>query len=681
MGSTVRTCLAASVLLAGAGAARVAAADSDATDVTVRGGASGTAAGFVSKADESDATREVTDVASLLEPLPGVHVRRLGADDTFSTLSIRGSTSSEVSMLLAGVPLTGAADPSLDLSSLPLWPGARVRVYRSFTPASIDRGSLGGTLVLEPPRPTDREDTLAWFGLGSFGEERLRLADVRAIDDGRGRLVTSLSASRATDDFSYYDVTHQDFAIRQNAQFAALNGLAAVALPLDLGGGEPGTVTMTALAQSRLQHLPGPTTGPTLLATLSTNREMLSIDVAKPTRVGVVHLLGWTRRDELSAHDSLTSLDPYDVPISNDDVILGAGGAASWRGTVARRCTLETRLDGSFERFSPGEAPASSGAETGATRASTGLGGDLDCHPVERWTLGASGRFDANVDQSDAAGGSAPSPSDRTDLHPTGHVGTEVALGPVALSTHAGVLARPASFIERFGDVGGAVKPNPYLVSESAFTADAGAIYTGKIKKVRARLELVGFATWATDLITFVPVGFGGLKATNIGSARIYGCETSLDVRGYGFDIRAAYTGLATFNDDASQCPGCTSPPPLPGRPAHDAVADIAYGIGPVRVRYGVDYAAGLTQDLAGVTTVPPRLLQSAGVRVSVPWVPTLRLAFEARNLLDVRTATYPGTPPTVAAIGDQYDYPLPGRSVLFTAQWHPRGAGDGTPP
>src|SRR5208282_33594 len=167
-----------------------------------------TAAGFVSKANEADTTREVTDVASLLEPLPGVHIRRLGADDTFSTLSIRGSTSSEVAILFAGVPLTGAADPSLDLASLPLWPGARVRVFRSFTPAAIGSGSLGGTLVLDPPRPSDAEGTLAWLGVGSFGEERLRLADVRAIDDGRARLVTALSASRATDDFSYYDVTH-----------------------------------------------------------------------------------------------------------------------------------------------------------------------------------------------------------------------------------------------------------------------------------------------------------------------------------------------------------------------------------------------------------------------------------------------------------------------------------------
>ena len=52
------------------------------------------AGGFVSRATIEDAPREITDAASLLEPLPGVHVRRLGADDSFATLSIRGSSSS-----------------------------------------------------------------------------------------------------------------------------------------------------------------------------------------------------------------------------------------------------------------------------------------------------------------------------------------------------------------------------------------------------------------------------------------------------------------------------------------------------------------------------------------------------------------------------------------------------------
>ena len=118
-------------------------------EVRVRG--TPQAGGFVSRAKLEDAPREITDTASLIEPLPGVHVRRLGADDSFATLSIRGTSSTQVAVFLAGVPLSGGADPTLDLATLPLWPGAQVRVFRSFAPAALGRGSLGGTLVLDPP--------------------------------------------------------------------------------------------------------------------------------------------------------------------------------------------------------------------------------------------------------------------------------------------------------------------------------------------------------------------------------------------------------------------------------------------------------------------------------------------------------------------------------------------------
>jgi outer membrane cobalamin receptor len=169
-------------------------------EVVVRGSQ---LSGFVSRASVDDAPREVTDAASLVEPLPGVHVRRYGGDDAFSTLSIRGSSSTEVAVLFAGVPLTGGADPSLDLGSLALWPGAVVRLHRTFTPAALGPGSLGGTLALEPPKPSSPPGTEAWAAVGSFGEARFRVGDVRAVGDAR--VVTAISASRADDDFTYLD--------------------------------------------------------------------------------------------------------------------------------------------------------------------------------------------------------------------------------------------------------------------------------------------------------------------------------------------------------------------------------------------------------------------------------------------------------------------------------------------
>jgi outer membrane cobalamin receptor len=74
---------------------QTARADDETDEVRVRGSQ---ASGFTSRAKLDDAPREVTDAASLVEPLPGVHVRRLGADDSFTTLSIRGASSSQVAV-------------------------------------------------------------------------------------------------------------------------------------------------------------------------------------------------------------------------------------------------------------------------------------------------------------------------------------------------------------------------------------------------------------------------------------------------------------------------------------------------------------------------------------------------------------------------------------------------------
>ena len=100
-------------------------------DVTVRGS---TAPAFVSRVSSDDRAREPVDAASIIAELPSVHVRRLGADGAQSTLSIRGSASTQVGVFLAGIPLTSGADPSLDVSALPLWPGASFRNCCSASP-------------------------------------------------------------------------------------------------------------------------------------------------------------------------------------------------------------------------------------------------------------------------------------------------------------------------------------------------------------------------------------------------------------------------------------------------------------------------------------------------------------------------------------------------------------------
>ncbi len=660
--------LALTALLSSSIPARANEAGADEPDEVVVQGRN--AGGFVSRATIEDAPREITDAASLLEPLPGVHVRRLGADDSFATLSIRGTGSTQVAVYLAGVPLTGGADPTLDLSTLPLWPGARARVFRSFAPAALGRGSLGGSLVLDTPSPRAPERTEVWAAAGSFGSRRLRIGDVHGAPDGV-RIATGFSASRSDDDFEYLDPAatilagHDVYGTRENTAHAAASGLASVAIPVRTTKGD-GALTVTTLAQVRKQELPGTVTRPTPFHRLDSNRLVTALELTLPAGSGAFGVRGWGRREGLMIRDAASGTQVPLGPTATSDAILALGGSSGWRGRPTDATTIEARVDGSAERFAPGTWIGAR-QPPGARRTNAGVGVDATVRVATPLTLAASARGDAWFDTSDD-----PAAPPTSELRPTGSLGAELELGPIMFAAHGGLLARPPSFVERFGNRGAFIG-DPRLRPEAATTVDAGASFTRRLGRLRLHAEAAAFATLAEDLIVFVNQGFyGNAKATNIGRGRLLGTEAEARASAYGVELRLSHTALATANE--SECRyvgGACERPPLPGRPEHDFVGDLSYEVGPVRLRYGVDIVTGLYGDLTGSTLVPDRVLHGAGVRLAVPGVSGLTVTLDVRNLLDLRVAEYAGVRgPVRAPIGDALDFPIPGRRILFAVRW-----------
>ncbi len=651
------------------------ASEAGAAQVDVRG-AGRAASGFVSRASVDDSTREVTDAASLIEPLPGVHVRRLGADDSFATLSIRGSSSAQVAVYLAGVPLTGGADPSLDLATLPLWPGARARVFRGFAPAALGRGSLGGSLVIDAPSPRSNARTDVWAAGGSFGAARVRLGDVRGVDGGV-RFATGVSASRSDDDFSYVDreasVARQDvvYRDRQNAGHASVSGLASIALPIQWPGNKVGALTVTTLLQARRQRLPGTASLPTQNQRLDSSRIVEALEITVPSGVGTASLRAWGRREGLAIRDASTSSKGLS-PTSTSDSILALGTSVGWKGRPFETLSVEARIDGSAERFAPGtwvgvvQPP-------GARRSNAGAGVDVLWTLSRVTTLASSARADAWFDASEDGTISSA-------FKPTGNVGVETAIGIATFASHAGIVARPPSFVERYGNRGAFVG-DPALRTESAATVDAGLHASHAFGRLRLDLEGSLFGTWASDLIVFIPQGaYGRAKAKNIGQARLLGTEASARAAAFGFDLRVSHSALSTLNlSDCRFTTGACTRPPLPGRPEHDFVGDLAFTTGRLRVRYGIDVVAGISADASGsyAYAVPDRALHSAGARFDVPGVNGLSVTLDVRNLFDLRVAEYPnvlgGKDPY--PIGDFFDFPIPGRRFLLSLRYVIPGA------
>ena len=635
---------------------RAALAD-DVEEVHVRGSQ---ARGFESRARVDDAPREITDAASLVEPLLGVHVRRLGADDGFATMSVRGSSSNQVAFYLAGVPLPAAADPTVDLASLPLWPGSQARVHRTFTPAALGPGSLGGTLAIDPPRATDPTRTDTWMAGGSFGSLRMRVAEI--ADAGHGvRIAAGLSASRTDGDFSYYNVAHNPpvsdpraFLPRFNDDSAQASGLVSVAAPLRSGA----TLRATALLQAREQGLPGSIFSLTPLQRIRTDRELATVELGVPAARGVVGGQFWVVRQGTDFHDpdGLAHL----APLAQTTTIISAGGNVSYKARF-RKLQISTKLDARGERYAPGTYIGPT-LPTGATRTAAGVGIDAEYATSREVTLAASARVDGWYDASDGAllPGSF-------DALPNANVGIEVGSGPVRFAAHAGYTSRPANFVERFGAPGGFI-PTPDLKPESAATIDAGVRGRRRFGKLRLEAELDAFVQDARELITFELKGVSSVpKARNVGSAFIAGVEAELIARMYGIELRVSYTGLHSENDDLAWHPQ------LAGRPAHDFVVDLSYQLGPVRLRYGLDGLVGTTVDSSGYVEVPARVLQSAGLRLDVPRLRGVRVALDVRNLFDLRTADYPQQflgKSIQQPIGDVYQFPTPGRSFLLSVAW-----------
>ncbi len=642
-------------------------------DVRVRGSRAG---GFSSKSTEGEGPRDATDVASLFDAVPGVHVRRLGADDGFATLSIRGSTSQQVAVYLGAIPISGGATPTLDLASLPLWPRASVRVYRSFAPAALGPGSLGGTLVLSPPSLAEPPRVDVYGAVGSLGAARFRAGEIR---ESRGvRTLAAVAGSRAADAFEYLDPVastsgREVYRRRDNASHAAIAGVYQRSYPVHFTRDSEGRFTFTLLAQARRQHLPGTIQVPTSRQELATTRILGGLELLAPAGKGAFAARAWARRERLELRDAPSDSGVLLGPTRTGDQVFALGGSVGWAGR-AGPASADFRIDGSAERFAPGTWVGSA-TPPGARRYAVGAGFDYDLRASERLTLHASLRADR---WSDLGGDDPQSParSGRAadELRLNGNIGAEYTIERVALALHVGRVARPPTFLERYGNRG-AFLGNPGLVPEAALTADAGvrAGLGGPRKLGEAELEAVGFVSYAEDLILFVSQGaFGRAKAVNIGSARTLGLETSLRARLGGSDVRASYTLMPTANlsECRSDVSGCARPP-LPARPLHELFVDLGYTLGPVRAGYGLDLTSGTRADVTGTIVVPLRVLQAARLRYDAGWLPGLRFTGEIRNLFDVRTATYDGAAgPITAPIGDFYDYPLPGRTFFVSARF-----------
>jgi iron complex outermembrane receptor protein len=451
------------------------------------------------------------DLGDVLQRVPGTQVQRSGSSSDFSTASLRGATSAQTPVYLAGIRLNDDLIGAADLSQAPLWMLERVEVFRGTAPEGVDRMGMGGAVLLEPRFP--RRPTLgAGIEAGSFGHRSILVGGASARA-GAGALV-GLRYERADNDYEYVDdagttATSADDRVvrRPNADARSWDVWAIGRTRL----GRDARLTTLLNGFSREQGVTGLGVIPARHARARVQRTLVGVRSSVPCAAGC--------RLELTTSALLGS-----HRLSDPRGELGVGAAElTSRGTRAGQTahliwdpldTLRLRLGGSEEleilRIDPGLR-----ARRDASRIDASARVEID-RDLSLALVGALERH-ATLGGSDHSEVLAPAVRAGAELRLDEHVSL---LANVVRSTRVPTLG------ELYG-VSAIVRGNPALVSETGHSVDLGARAALRGDDLSLGGDVFVFARVADDLVAYRRASFGAVRPYNVGRARFLGLEFS----------------------------------------------------------------------------------------------------------------------------------------------------------
>ncbi len=188
-------------------------------------------------------------VADAIATLPGVSLERYGPDAAASSLSIRGSSSAEVLVLVDGVPSGGSQIADDDVATMPTAGVERIEVVEGGGSTLYGSGSMGGivNIITAPMRGTSASASMGSFGTSDLRVQTPYLSFERAggIDD----YALPDGTSRFNDDYMVWNARGA-----YNAKLGSVEAQFRVGLT-DHHVGTPGATNYLLSATSRQDDL------------------------------------------------------------------------------------------------------------------------------------------------------------------------------------------------------------------------------------------------------------------------------------------------------------------------------------------------------------------------------------------------------------------------------------------
>lgn len=612
--------------------------------------------GFVSEVRAGSTGHALETVGELLSRTAAVRIQRTGGLGAFTTLSLRGAASSQLSIYLDGVPLTSAAGSVIDLSSLPVTAIENIEVYRGLSPPDLGIVTPGGAIniLTVPPADVARVSLVR----GSFGEwEGAATAGVRRH---RWSALAHAGAQGSRGDFGYWDdngtplnTADDGKSLRTNNRFAGRTLLGVVKGPLPLGAG----LTLREDVFAKSQGVPGLGAVPANSTHLTFDRAVSMAEFARPVAASAPALsVQWSfDRSRTRFQDPLGELGfgAADVHIDYHGQRVHATAASP---RLARLVTVKASAELRDERAELSDRASSYADPPPSHRLDQGASLALEFEPWrDRVLLTAGRRWDRQRDAvrwTSSLGQSGSSDLVREFDAPQLGVLARVA-GPLSVQANWGRAQRAPDFGELFGD-GGGVRGNPQLRPERAETWDAGGNLKLAVgRHVRGSVEWAHYEQHTRDLIGYSRNSATTVMAFNVSRARLRGEELGARLelpRGFAASGWCAWQG--TVDQGTVRIWRGRR---LPLRPERHLYGQLGWKTARVELSADVEYLGEDFNDRANRTRLAPRTLTGASAAARVHT--GVRLTVDAKNLGNAR-------------VSDVVGFPLPGRSLYVSCEW-----------
>ncbi len=589
------------------------------------------------------------DLPSLLSSVSGVLISPTGSTGALATISLRGSSSNQVLVLVDGVRVTDPSTGQTDLSRLaiPLDQIKGIEVQRGSLSAQYGADAVGGVIHIHTKAGASASSIQFSIQNSSFlpqsittgsgGSATVNSFPWQTLIDGQtaefSANMRNLSvwgkAKRATNAYPYYDTSK---IRRQRVNSALLEGSGGLQARIPLAIGE---ISSSVRGEYRSLGVAGTASWPSPEA----HQNDWNANAALSFRTDA--LLNGALSLELSPYVQGGGIEyrasSSSSPDTHNSLRTGADSLfswlAPWAGELKGGASFRyDRLDSSVVKLSDGSAPQR-------------FSGGIFLEPkfeFGKWTAIPTLRYDVT---NDFPSGISASIGVLRDLMP----------GTVVRSSISSAYRAP-SFDDLYWPATTWTSGNTNLKPESAYSADIAVAHRDQGKS----WSVGAFGRYAKDLILWQPDNLGVWKPTNYGNALYPGVEAEVSAKRGAWELSGNYTFLYSFTLNGTL--SLADDKRIPYVPMHSA------SLSAIRSSEGFDTAFLLTySSLRFTSTANTDYLPSTFIaNIRLNWFLSANTSFELnfKNFFDERYQIVS-------------DYPMPGfsMSMKLTVRAQPKGS------